>query len=82
MTYRYPHYYDELSEASKQTLEYQGGKMRPQEAEEFECDPLFNSYILLRRWDELAKETNKPVMDISIIKMKVMSILTATNSAK
>jgi phosphonate degradation associated HDIG domain protein len=48
-------YYNKLSEASKKTLEFQGGRMSREEAAEFEADPLFALHIKLRRWDEAAK---------------------------
>lgn len=68
LTYKYPSYYEKLSEASKQTLVYQGGRMTRQEAEAFEKDPLFNLSIRLREWDELAKEEQVPVPDLQYLK--------------
>jgi phosphonate degradation associated HDIG domain protein len=59
LTYRYPEYFDQLSEASKRTLEFQGGVMTQEEATGFENDPLHALYIQLRRWDEQAKETGR-----------------------
>jgi len=64
LTYKYPEYRDKLSPASKVTLEHQGGMMSEKEALEFEADELFNDYIALRKWDELAKEINKPLPDL------------------
>ncbi|MCI0751089.1 MAG: HDIG domain-containing protein [Flammeovirgaceae bacterium] len=75
LTFKYPQYYDQLSEASKKTLEFQGGKMTRIEAENFEQDPQFEVSILLRRWDELAKETNIPIMNLDTLKAKAVSIL-------
>ena len=48
-------YYDNLSEASKKTLEFQGGKMTDDEANFFENNPYFETIIQMRRWDEAAK---------------------------
>src|ERR1700760_4684017 len=45
LTIKDPAYYDQLSEASKKTLEYQGGPMTPEEAEAFEQYPLFDLII-------------------------------------
>jgi phosphonate degradation associated HDIG domain protein len=56
LTFKYPQYFELLSEASKATLEYQGGPMLPEEANRFERDPLFQYYLLLRRWDDQAKD--------------------------
>lgn len=75
LTFKYPQYYNQLSEASKKTLEFQGGKMNPIEAEDFEQDPQFEVSILLRRWDELAKETNIPVINLDTLKAKAVTVL-------
>ncbi len=61
LTYHFPDYYNQLSEASKKTLEFQGGKMTLQEAMSFETDPLFDLHIKLRRWDEKAKLEHQPL---------------------
>jgi putative nucleotidyltransferase with HDIG domain len=49
-------YYDKLSEASKQTLTFQGGVMAEEELKEFESDQYFELYIKSRSWDDLAKD--------------------------
>jgi 2-amino-1-hydroxyethylphosphonate dioxygenase (glycine-forming) len=61
LTFKFPEYYEGLSEASKKTLEYQGGRMNPDEAVLFENDLLCEDFIEMRRWDELAKEENQPL---------------------
>jgi 2-amino-1-hydroxyethylphosphonate dioxygenase (glycine-forming) len=61
LTYKYPEYYAQLSEASKKTLEYQGGAMDPEEAGAFEHYPLFDLIIKMRKWDEEAKIEHKPL---------------------
>jgi predicted HD phosphohydrolase len=48
--------YERLSEASRRTLEYQGGVMSAEEAEAFEQDPLCEVSLRMRQWDEQAKE--------------------------
>ncbi|MEO6546364.1 MAG: phosphonate degradation HD-domain oxygenase [Ferruginibacter sp.] len=55
LTNRQPEYFNQLSEASKRTLEFQGGVMTDEQADEFEKDELHPLYIQLRRWDEQAK---------------------------
>lgn len=55
LTYRSPEYFEKLSEASRQTLVYQGGPMTESEAAEFEIDPLFEASLKMRTWDEEAK---------------------------
>ena len=50
-----PGYHARLSQASKRTLEYQGGPMNDAEAAAFEADPLFAMILKMRQWDEAAK---------------------------
>lgn len=61
LTFKHPAYYNNLSEASKITLGHQGGRMDEVEAGYFEEDSLHPLYIKLRTWDDLAKETGKPL---------------------
>lgn len=75
LIYKYPAYFKELSDASKQTLVFQGGRMTPEEAAEFEKDPLFEISILMRKWDELAKEMHIPVIDLDVLKVKAKNAL-------
>lgn len=75
LTCRYPEYFSQLSEASKKTLEYQGGVMTEEEASAFEKDPLFETSILMRKWDELAKETDLPIVDLEDLKTRARSLL-------
>jgi predicted HD phosphohydrolase len=48
-------YYGRLSAASKTTLGYQGGPMSPEEVASFQADPLMQTILDMRRWDEAAK---------------------------
>lgn len=82
LTFRYPDYYHRLSDASKATLEMQGGKMTLAEALHFESDPLFEVSLQLRKWDEQAKEVDVPIMDLSILKEKARQILSAPAKLK
>lgn len=59
-----PAYYEGLSEASKITLEKQGGLLTPDEQHDFEQDTLFELHLALRRLDEQAKLTGQPVPDM------------------
>jgi phosphonate degradation associated HDIG domain protein len=72
LTYKHPSYYEKLSEASKQTLEYQGGRMTVDEAAAFEADPIFSLHLKMRAWDEQAKLENEPLPDM--VKYKAMCI--------
>jgi phosphonate degradation associated HDIG domain protein len=68
LTLREPGYYDKLSDASKYTLEFQGGPMSDEEADLLEEDPLFREIIQMRRWDEAAKLENQPMPSLDIFK--------------
>jgi phosphonate degradation associated HDIG domain protein len=75
LTLRQPGYYAQLSEASRRTLEYQGGVMSEAQADAFERDPLCSVSLRMRQWDELAKETNVPVIDLEVLKAKAVRLL-------
>jgi phosphonate degradation associated HDIG domain protein len=68
LTYAYPEYFNQLSEASKKTLAHQGGKMTKEEAVVFEANPHFEWFIALRKWDESAKEENIPLPSLDYYK--------------
>ena len=57
-----PNYFDNLSLASKQTFEYQGGKLDFVQMKAFENDDLFNFHLRIREWDDKAKETNQELL--------------------
>jgi phosphonate degradation associated HDIG domain protein len=65
LTRKDPDYFNQLSEASRRTLEFQGGMMTDDEADLFEKDLLFSEIILMRKWDEQAKIEHKPLPDLS-----------------
>lgn len=75
LTFKFPPYFENLSEASKKTLEFQGGVMNNYEAELFENDPLFELSVLLRKWDEEAKVTQVPFIDMALLKEKCKVVL-------
>ena len=65
LCYKDPTYYFKLSDASKFTLQTQGGAMNIVEAIEFQNDNLFNVYIKMRNYDERAKLQNIELKDIN-----------------
>jgi len=58
-----PEYYDKLSEASKGTFEYQGGKMTQKESDNFENDRLYKYHLVMRTFDDQAKSTDPELLD-------------------
>ncbi|WP_149087232.1 phosphonate degradation HD-domain oxygenase [Pseudomonas prosekii] len=75
LTLKQPGYFQRLSEASRRTLDYQGGVMTLAEAEDFERDPLCAISLRMRQWDEQAKEMHVPVMDLAVLKDKALRLL-------
>jgi 2-amino-1-hydroxyethylphosphonate dioxygenase (glycine-forming) len=77
LTYIDEDYYEALSEASKQTLMFQGGRMTANEAKAFEQNPYFETIIRMRRWDEAAKveDMTLPTLDhfMNIIDIYLMN---------
>lgn len=72
LTYQYPEYYNQLSPASRVTLDFQGGVMSQEEAEAFEANPDAELIIRFRHWDDKAKEMNIPVDNVA--KLKAMAV--------
>lgn len=64
LTFKDSQYYEHLSEASRQTLKIQGGRMDAEEAATFEANFLFELMIKMRLWDEAGKEVGKPLPDM------------------
>ncbi|HEY8930807.1 MAG TPA: phosphonate degradation HD-domain oxygenase [Mucilaginibacter sp.] len=79
LTYKYPEYYSKLSEASKGTLEFQGGRMTAEEAADFEANPDAELIIRLRYWDDKAKEMDIPVKNIDYLKTLALNHLDRNN---
>ncbi|ERM81771.1 hypothetical protein P872_19140 [Rhodonellum psychrophilum GCM71 = DSM 17998] len=75
LTFKYPEYLSKLSDASHQTLEYQGGIMSLKEAEDFENDELFELSLKMRNWDEMAKEEKKPLADLDRYKKMAYTLI-------
>jgi len=79
LTFKYPDYYNKLSDASKATLEFQGGRMTDAEATEFEKHPDSDLFIKLRYWDDEAKEMNIPVQNLQHLKLLALNHLNRHN---
>jgi putative nucleotidyltransferase with HDIG domain len=79
LTFKYPEYYNRLSDASKATLNFQGGVMTADEAANFELNPDSELIIRLRYWDDMAKEMNTPVDNIDYLKGIALAHLQQVN---
>jgi phosphonate degradation associated HDIG domain protein len=80
LTYKYPEYYNRLSDASKATLEFQGGVMSAEEAADFELNPDAELIVRLRYWDDMAKEIEVPVDNLDHLKQIALTHLQTVNS--
>ena len=78
LTFQYPEYFDQLSVASKRTLEFQGGMMSKEEALLFEADELHPLYIQLRKWDEAAKIEKVPLPSLDYYRNMMVEHLALT----
>jgi len=70
-----PDYVALLSPASVRTLELQGGPMGADEAAAFEERPCAADAVMIRRWDDLAKEPGAPVPDFGFFRPLLKSLL-------
>ena len=68
-------YFDNLSIASKMTLQFQGGPMTEAEAKTFEANPLKNLIIKMRTWDEEAKVGNLALPPLEFYRNKMVKHL-------
>ncbi len=72
-------YLSKLSEASLQTLQWQGGPMHDSEIILFEQHPFFDDIIKVRLWDEKAKQRDAVLLPLSHFKMLVHDHLKDNN---
>ena len=72
-------YFNQLSEASLQTLNYQGGKMSEAEMSDFENHPDAAIFIQMRMWDDKAKLENFATKDLDYYKRICENYLTSGN---
>ena len=68
-------YYELLSEASKKSLEVQGGPFTKEQADEFIQKPFMKQAVEIRRFDDQAKILNKKTPDLSHFKQYVVQSL-------
>ncbi len=68
-------YQSKLSEASLQTLQWQGGPMHQSEIILFEQHPFFGDIIKVRLWDEKAKKPDAVLIPISHFKTLIINYL-------
>jgi 2-amino-1-hydroxyethylphosphonate dioxygenase (glycine-forming) len=79
LTFKYPDYYNKLSDASKITLDKQRGRMNDDEAKQFESDKLYLLFIKIREWDDKAKVERVPLPSLEIYKQMAFHHLMMQN---
>ena len=67
-----------LSQASQQTLHFQGGAMTLAERQAFEADPHFELALRVRHWDELAKAPRAMVPEFEAYEAQSQAHLNST----
>jgi gamma-butyrobetaine dioxygenase len=72
-----PEYYGQLSRASIQSLELQGGPFSEEQARRFEQLPGWREAVQLRRWDDAAKQPDLAVPALSQYRELLIELLSA-----
>jgi phosphonate degradation associated HDIG domain protein len=75
LCWKNPAYAAKLSPASRTTLGFQGGPMADEEAARFEADPLGKTILLMRTWDEAAKDPSAAVPALEHYTPMLLSLL-------
>jgi [1-hydroxy-2-(trimethylamino)ethyl]phosphonate dioxygenase len=70
-----PGYFADLSPASVQSLELQGGQMSADESKAFMAEPFMGPALRLRRWDDLAKVAGLKTPDFAHYKPAIAAVL-------
>jgi 2-amino-1-hydroxyethylphosphonate dioxygenase (glycine-forming) len=70
-------YYDTLSEASKESLRFQGGPMSPDEVRQWQAAKWADEKANLRRWDDGAKVVGLDVPDVETYRPLLEEVLSA-----
>lgn len=70
-------YYHGLTEASRRSLELQGGPMTDAEALEFEVNPHFERAVRVRRYDDLGKVPGMPTPALETFRRLLESLVKA-----
>jgi phosphonate degradation associated HDIG domain protein len=73
-----PSYLETLSPPSLQSLELQGGPMTPGEVSAYEEQPFYEASLVVRRWDDLAKDPNLATPPLAHYLPYLREVLTAS----
>ncbi len=71
----HPGYMAGLSDASRRSLELQGGPMSPEEVERFEADPFWEDAVTLRHFDDTGKDATLAEVDLETFRPALLDSL-------
>lgn len=71
-----PEYLERLSNASRASLQCQGGPFDSAQVAAFEADPVHRDIVNLRLWDDLAKLEDHPTSDLNSYRQTLIAVLT------
>lgn len=72
---KFKDYFNQLSDASLETLKFQGGLMTDAELADFENHPFFAENIQIRKIDEMAKDEHMQIVPVENFESMLMSHL-------
>jgi len=75
LCWKHPHYYDGLSQASRMSLQIQGGPMSENEAREFEANPYYEIAVRVRHYDDLGKVQGMQTRDLEAYRELMLEFL-------
>jgi [1-hydroxy-2-(trimethylamino)ethyl]phosphonate dioxygenase len=75
-----PTYFDQLSPASRKSLELQGGPFASADVRAFECRPYYADAVALRRWDDQAKVPGLDVPGLKHYRQRIEDALVTPRS--
>jgi [1-hydroxy-2-(trimethylamino)ethyl]phosphonate dioxygenase len=75
LCWKHPDYFQGLSEASRKSLQLQGGPMADSEAQEFEREPHFELAVRVRHYDDMGKEPEMHTPDLETFRPLLATFL-------
>lgn len=77
-----PNYLETLSLPSRHSLELQGGPMSPSEVSDYEQQPHYEASLIVRRWDDLAKDPDLVTPPLAHYLPYLREVLTTPTAAE
>lgn len=77
-----PGYFETLSPPSVQSLALQGGPMSPSEVKQYEAEPFYKQSLVVRKWDDLAKDPERQTPPLAHYLLILREVLTTPMAAE